>query len=136
MSRTGSGLYRLSSSSSIQSPLARSYYQNTAPYAFTSPTGAINPVPGLTMGKDGVLYGTSYNGGTWGTRVVYAMKPPASPGAGWTETLVQSFQWGSASGASLSTPVTVGKDGVLYGTTTHGGVPGAFGYGAIFSLKP
>jgi hypothetical protein len=112
-------------------------WTDVALHAFTgSYDDAINPGAGLAISKNGTLYGTAYNGGTWGTGVVYAEKPPASPGDGWTETVVQSFDWGSAAGSSPSVKVTVGRSGLIFGSTTYGGVPGPFGYGTIFALVP
>jgi len=111
-------------------------WTNVALHAFIAGDDAINPKTALAISPNGTLYGTSYNGGSWGTGVVYAEKPPASPGSAGTEEVLQSFEYGSPSGSSLSTPVTVGRSGLIYGTTTYGGVPGPFGYGTIFSLVP
>jgi len=110
-------------------------WTDTVLHAFTgAPNDAINPGPGLAIGKGGALYGASYNGGASEDGTVYALDPTDS-GPSWTETVIYSFEWGSASGSSPSTTVTIGSDGLIYGTTTYGGVPGPFGCGTIFSLK-
>jgi uncharacterized repeat protein (TIGR03803 family) len=98
---------------------------------------AINPSAGLAIGKNGALYGTSYNGGFSGVGVVYALNPPASLGESWTETILYNFDFGGATGSVPSTPVTVGSGGLIYGTTSvENGEPEPIGYGTIFSLTP
>ena len=101
-----------------------------------------DPQTGLTMGTDGVLYGTA-GGGTYagcvggppggGCGTVFALTPPASQGGFWSESVLYSFQGGS-DGAGPSAPVIIGPDGTLYGATEFGGGPSQ--WGTIFELMP
>jgi len=98
-----------------------------------APDGSV-PGAGLAMGSDGTLYGTTILGGAGGCvngcGTVFSMTPPATPGGGWTETVVYSF---NGAGNGPAAPVTFGKNGLLYGTTQHGGTAGD---GIVFSLAP
>src|SRR5580704_14918018 len=49
----------------------------------------------LVIGEDGVLYGTTKNGGAYGVGTVFSVTPPASPGGAWIETVLYSFRGGS-----------------------------------------
>jgi len=113
-----------------------------AVYSFPGGGGGF-PEAGLVIGGRGVLYGTTSGGGTltseYGT--VFSLTPPASPGGPWTETTLWSFSGGS-DGAVPEAGLVIGKDGILYGTTSIGGVevvrdpcyPTSNGCGAVFSL--
>ncbi|HUD99815.1 MAG TPA: choice-of-anchor tandem repeat GloVer-containing protein [Bryobacteraceae bacterium] len=93
-----------------------------AVYSFPGGGGGF-PEAGLVIGGRGVLYGTTSGGGTltseYGT--VFSLTPPASPGGPWTETTLWSFSGGS-DGAVPEAGLVIGKDGILYGTTSIGGV--------------
>src|SRR5580658_6375393 len=111
----------------------------TTLYTFTGGSDGESPLAALLTGKGGVLYGTTYQGGTWNEGTVYSLTPPAAPGGTWTETVIYSFA-GTATGDG-SYPeggVVVGKDGVLYGTTYYGGTGAACtnGCGTIYLLTP
>ena len=100
-----------------------------------------------------MLYGTtsqedSYydNGGdcTWGCGTVFALAPPAAPGAVWTETVLYHFQapypppyttcpTEQCDASAPAGGVIFGPKGALYGTTAYGG---PFGTGTIFELAP
>jgi len=103
-----------------------------------NPTTAdgLNPQSGLVADKSGNLYGTTYQGGTadWGT--VYQLKPPATAGGAWTETILHDFT-NNADGASPLGSLTFDKSGNLFGTTIYGGV-GVNGNsnGTVFELSP
>jgi uncharacterized repeat protein (TIGR03803 family) len=113
-----------------------------------TPGGTPQPTSNLTIGTGGVLYGTSFHGGTGpcvyngaqGCGTVFSVTPPASPGAPWTETVLHNFT--EAGGAFPWAGVVIGKGGVLYGTTWEGGTgscvdgDGNTGCGTVFSLKP
>jgi len=104
-----------------------------------------DPIGGVAIGPDGVLYGTSTYGGTSGYGTVFSLTPPASPSGAWTETVLYSFTGGS-DGASSGAGVAVGSGPsghpVLYGTTAFGGEGSCTvqfqppGCGTVFSLKP
>ncbi len=85
---------------------------------------------GVTFGKNGRLYGTTYAGGsnTCGINqcgTVYEL----APGSG---TILHSFTGGADGGVPIA-GLTKGPDGVLYGTTSAGG---SSGNGVVFSIKP
>jgi uncharacterized repeat protein (TIGR03803 family) len=127
-------------------------WKETVLHTFTGGNdGGLSSAPLII--KNGVLYGTtsqedSYydNGGdcTWGCGTVFALAPPAVPGAAWTETVLYHFQAPYPPPYSTclteqcdaSDPVggvVFGPNGSLYGTTASGG---AFGTGTIFELAP
>ena len=112
-------------------------------YNFAGATGdGANP-DNLVIAGNGVIFGTTYAGGTMGQGTVFSLAPPGAgspPGAGgtWTETVIHNFLGGPADGANPQ-GVTLGDDGVLYGTTQFGGNSSCFGYsycGTVFSLAP
>jgi uncharacterized repeat protein (TIGR03803 family) len=102
-------------------------------HSFTGGTdGAFPAFAGVTIGSGGVLYGTTADGGGTGQGAVYSLTPPASPGGQWTETVLGFGGIANAS-AGPNGGVTVGPDGVLYGTSTAGG---ARNNGTVFAWKP
>jgi uncharacterized repeat protein (TIGR03803 family) len=103
-------------------------------YSFTGPPsdGSL-PFAGVVIGSGGVLYGTTYRGGTSGDGTVFSLTPPASPGGTWTEADLYSFGGYPSDGIQPYGGVVIGTGGVLYGTTAGGGTSG---YGTVFSLSP
>src|SRR5690349_20457105 len=97
------------------------------------------PQANVTVGPGGVLYGTTSEGGScgvgFGCGTVFSLTPPALPGGAWTETVIHSFDSPNGDGKYPTAGVTLGDDGVLYGTTYHGGGTG-FGTGSVYSLTP
>lgn len=92
---------------------------------------------GVVMGADGVLYGTARLGGTSGDGIVFSLTPPAGPegspaGGPWGETVLYNFTDGAIDGGIPTSPL-IHSRGVLYGTTTAGGL---FGSGTVFALAP
>jgi hypothetical protein len=86
----------------------------------------------LAIGSKGELYGSTDIGGTGtlcsggnGCGTIFSLTPPASPGEPWTNTVLYNFT-GGADGAGPNDVPTIGKDGVLYGTTG----------GTVYSLVP
>jgi uncharacterized repeat protein (TIGR03803 family) len=110
----------------------------------------------LTVGAGGVLYGTTYDGGSGlpcsfppnlisGCGTVFQLAPPTTPGGTWTESVIYAFTGMNGDGAYPSASVVIGKNGVLYGTTQFGGSAtsgspcsyyGATGCGTVFQLTP
>lgn len=78
-------------------------------------------------------WGTTQAGGASGYGTVFALYPPASSGASWTETLDYSFTGQNGDGANPIAGVVLGEGGVLYGTTQNGG---AHGMGTVFQVSP
>ena len=99
---------------------------------FTDYPDGANPLAGVVI-ANGVLYGTTYKGGTAAEEgTVYSLAPPAS-GTAWTETVLTVFN--GANGANPWSGVVIGGSSasglVLYGTTYSGGLNGA---GTVYSL--
>jgi uncharacterized repeat protein (TIGR03803 family) len=96
------------------------------------------PVAGLVSGPGGVLYGTTFNGGTHyeglcnnGCGAVFQLTPPSQPGDPWTESVIYSF---TTLVSNLQTYMTlVVNRGHLLGTTQG---LGNYASGAVFELSP
>ncbi len=87
-----------------------------------SPDDGARPLSGLTLGKDGVLYGATLSGGTNTSRPVGTVFKLNADGLGFT--LLHSFGNG-ANGVNPRGVLFQGKDGALYGTA-----------GIVFRLNP
>jgi uncharacterized repeat protein (TIGR03803 family) len=85
-----------------------------------------------TLGPDGSLYGTTFQGGAPADGLAYRLSPPAMGQTSWTETILYTFA-GQPDGAAPNSRLTFGPNGVLYGTTSRGG---ADNVGAVFQLTP
>ena len=79
-----------------------------------STTGGASYAP-LIQGGNGVLYGTTYVGGTGNAGTVFKLNPD---GSGFT--VLKHFS-NSTTGGHPTAAVTLGPDGALYGTAYHGG---------------
>ena len=112
--------------------------QLTTLYSFTGQNGdGGSPQCTLTKGPGGVLYGTTYYGGTASLGTVFELTPPAAAGGAWTETVLYSFTGQNGDGSFPRNGVAVASSGVLYGTTDNGGAgPCPLGCGTAFSLTP
>jgi hypothetical protein len=132
-------------------------WTSTAVYSFMGgPNDGCFPVSPLTVDAGGILYGTTFTGaGTApcsyssnfypGCGTVFQLTPPATVGAAWTETVIYRFTGTNGDGAFPVAGVVLGKNGVLFGTTTFGGAAtsgspcmsqGATGCGTVFKLTP
>jgi len=92
-----------------------------------------NPAATLIMNSAGVLYGTTYAGGTSSGGTVFSLTPPTTPGAPWTEAVLYNFIPGNKNGAFPAAGLAIDTNGVLYGTTLFGGNSSV---GVVFSLTP
>lgn len=108
-------------------------------YSFAGAPDGNDPVAGLLVDRNGTLYGTTEHGGLisssnpTGNGTVFALTPPATPGAAWTETIIYSF--GAFSG-DAENPLAglLSTAGTLVGTTYNGGVQRAGG--TVYQLTP
>ncbi len=101
----------------------------TVLHTFSGQGDGSSPVAGLTMDRAGILYGTTSGvliGGGNGT--VFKL---SRSGSAWILRTLYTFQ-GGMDGAEPQARVVFGPDGMLYGTTTYGGL----GFGTVFSLRP
>jgi uncharacterized repeat protein (TIGR03803 family) len=92
-------------------------------YRFSGPDGS-RPTGRLIQGTDGLIYGTTSAGGTYGFGTVFSLDPAG--------TLTTLHHFAGFDGGNPNAGVIQGLDGRLYGTTTSGG---AFGYGTVFVMN-
>lgn len=92
---------------------------------YSNATGAL-PMGSLAEGTDGLLYGTTFYGGTAGTGVVYRLARDGSM----FQVLYDFAKLPAPLGARPAAGLVLGSDGAWYGTTRTGG-----GNGAIFRLE-
>jgi uncharacterized repeat protein (TIGR03803 family) len=90
-----------------------------------------NPYSTLIADSQGALYGTTREGGKYGFGSVFKLAPPTAPGEPWRDDVLYSFTGGS-DGANPWFGSLLLKNGLLYGTTSHGGSANA---GVVFELK-
>jgi len=115
--------------------------------AYNKSDGSV-PSSGLVRDPNGVLYGTTYYGGTLsdpyaiGYGTVYQLAPPAPGQTNWKETVLYRFM-GGTDGENPSATLVRDNSGVLYGTTFSGGTGGCadifgnvLGCGTVFKLTP
>jgi uncharacterized repeat protein (TIGR03803 family) len=93
------------------------------------------PLGSLVQGTDGNFYGTTTNGGAYGSGTVFKMTPSG------TLTTLYSFcaQKNCTDGNAPYAGLMQGTDGNFYGTTVGGGVYNCFsgfGCGTVFKITP
>jgi len=109
-------------------------------YEFTGGLDGEQPVGGIAIGPNGVLYGTTPYAGI-NDGVVFALRPAAtfckSTLCYWSEAVLHAFP-GSPDGAYPQYEnLTFDQAGNIYGTTCEGGIYGApYGGGITFQLTP
>ena len=86
----------------------------------------------LIDGVTGVLYATSFAGGSGSSGTVFSLTPPQAGTTAWTQTTLWSFT-GGADGASPVGSLIEDNTGALYGTASGGGAGHA---GTVFQLSP
>ena len=109
---------------------ARSKVRYKVLYSFGGSEDAANPYAGL-INVNGMLYGTTYEGGANGDGTVFSITPSG------TETVLYSFKGGPGDGEyPFATLISV--KGTLYGTTSQGGAycSSTGGCGTVFSITP
>ncbi len=97
-------------------------------YIFRGGEDAANPISGLVAGKNGVLYGSTLNGGVVNDGAIYRLVKSSE---GWTENVLYSFveQFGWQPNSMIIAP-----DGTLFGTTVKACCIEQSG--VVFSLAP
>jgi len=108
-------------------------WTETVLYSFGGGTDASDPHAGLIMDSSGVLYGTTFYGGSANLGAAFKLTPPAAGQTAWTETVLHSFT-GGTDGNYPKAGLIVDSSGVLYGTTPNGG--GTANSGTVFKLTP
>ena len=124
----------------LLAPRSRSYAQSESPIftfdCFHANENGCVPSGGV-IEKDGMLFGVTTYGGASDSSganygVIYALTPPATPGAQWNEIVLYRFPITRYDG-TLPGPLLAGPGHILYGTTSRGGVDGM---GSFYSLAP
>ncbi len=95
------------------------------------------PYSGVIRDTSGVLYGTTFEGGSFGVGTIFKLQPsptrPVSVLAPWKESILYSFQYGGSDGFYPEGSLVFDRAGNLYGTTNAGG---ANNHGVVFELTP
>ena len=106
---------------------------HTVLYSFTGGADGGEPYKGVTLDRDGNLYGTAVTGGSGncegGCGVTYRL---TNSGGTWTQTVIHAFTGGD-DGSGPGARVTVDRSGNVYGMTPTGG---ANGLGTIYKIHP
>ena len=101
-------------------------------HTFTGASDGAYPTAGVTVAATGNLYGTASGGGTYGKGAAFQM---AYRGSGWTLSPLHEFAGGFQDGAIPFGGLAF-HGGILYGTTSTGGLGGNDGGGVIYELSP
>jgi hypothetical protein len=83
----------------------------------------------VVTGALGVVYGTTFKGGTAGYGTAFSLMPPEQPGGEWSYTIIYNFQ----NREDPSGPLAVDSNGVIYGTSQTNG---SLDYGVVYALYP
>ena len=109
-------------------------YAETVLFSFRggSSDGA-NPNGGLIMDAGGVLYGTTYNGGSGGLGTAFALYPNGQ--GGYTESILHNFRLGAGGAGNPHAGLLLDDSGALYGTVEIGSTATTTGPGAVFRIQ-
>ena len=105
-------------------------------YNFIGGSDGGDPLTRVVFGPNGILYGTTNQGGTFGGGTVFKLQPPAtfcrSVSCPWTKTTFYEFgQSGSNDGRYPDGEFIFDQTGNIYAVTQQGGTTG---YGAVYEL--
>ncbi len=110
--------------------LSSAWAGSTAKVLYRFPGGSQGnlPLAGVVFDQAGNMYGTTYDGGTYGWGTVYELQPIKG---GWKHQVI--FSLGDSDGANPPANVIVDAAGNLYGTALKGGSNQC---GTVFRLTP
>src|SRR6266478_9776069 len=104
---------------------------HTVLYSFTGGADGGEPYKGVTLDREGNLYGTAVTGGSGscegGCGVVYKL---TNSGGTWIQTVIHAFTGGD-DGSGAGARVTLDRSGNVYGMAPTGG---AYGLGTIYKI--
>src|SRR4030095_2116101 len=113
-------------------PPPKEWVQNVL-YSFTGGADGGEPYKGVSIDRQGNLYGTAVTGGSGscegGCGVVYKL---THSGGMWTQTIIHAFSGGD-DGSGPGARVTVDRNGDIYGMAPTGGT---YGLGTIYKIHP
>ncbi len=112
------------------SPQTGGGWEEAVLYSFQGGTDGEYPRASLILDAAGDLYGTTQEGGAYGSGTVFELTP--LQGGVWTERVMHSFGK-NEDGLIPEAGLVLDSAGNLYGTTEFGGVHGA---GTVFRLVP
>ena len=105
---------------------------HTVLYSFTGGADGGEPYKGVTIDREGNLYGTAVTGGSGscegGCGVAYKL---TNSGGNWTQTVIHAFTGGD-DGSGPGARLTVDRGGNIYGMAPTGG---ANGLGTIYRIR-
>jgi uncharacterized repeat protein (TIGR03803 family) len=114
------------------SPTPNGWVQ-TVLYSFTGGADGGEPYKGVSIDRQGNLYGTAVTGGSGacegGCGVAYKL---TNSGGTWSQTVIHAFT-GGEDGSGPGARVTVDGSGNVYGMTPTGGT---YGVGTIYKIHP
>jgi uncharacterized repeat protein (TIGR03803 family) len=99
----------------------------------SGPCDGANPQTAVVEGSDGMLYGTTVGGGSYGGGTVFKVSKD-----GQTYAILHNFNNNGLDGTNPQGALLVGSDGALYGTTSEGGAytnQYGSGGGTLFKLN-
>jgi len=103
-------------------------WKETVLLSFNNHGGAY-PAASLILDASGNLYGTTYEGGTFGVGTAFELRPQT--GGGWKEKVLHNFKNNGKDGYYPEAGMVFDATGNLYGTTYGGG---AHNLGTVFRL--
>ena len=104
----------------------------TVAWSLNSTNSGSVPYGGLVQGLDGNFYGTTFEGGAYGTSSELTYGTVFKATASGSLTAIHSFNY--EEGVNPSSTLVQGADGNFYGTAQNGGTNG--GWGSIFKITP
>lgn len=116
------------------SPNGNGGWNESILHSFQGSTDGEGPEGGLVFDKAGNFYGTTFDGGTINSGIVFEMSPNGS--GGWNESVLYNFPGGDSGARPLNTLAIDGENN-LYGVTEYGGTGGCdSGCGVAYELSP
>ena len=105
-------------------------------HTFTGGSDGGYPFAALIEDANGVLYGTTQEGGSLGYGAAFTVTPPAQGQTSWTENVIHSFGgWAFYDAGSPDAGFVADASGNLYSTAADGGTE-LTNNGAIYELSP
>ena len=109
----------------------KSNWTKSSVFNFSTYAKGKQPVGGMASDSNGVLYGTTKEGGTDGAGIIFSLTPGAA-GKPYTLTTIHTFTNGSDGGAPYGT-VLLGSSGQVYATVSSGC---DYGVGGVLEFTP